>query len=363
MLAYWIGYGLDLAVGDPVSVPHPIRYIGRLVRFWEHKLLREGGSPGSLKLRGVVLVLLTVVPVYLFYLALVALAFRLHPLAGLMVQSLVFFQMMATRSLCDEGMKLYHALGAEPEGKTGVEPEGKTEAEPEGKTGAEPEGKASAASRRNPESSSQPVPEEQDPLTPARKQLSMLVSRDTSKLDRVAIIKGGVETVSENFADGILAPLFFTAIGGVPLGMAYKAVNTLDSMVGYKNDKYLHFGWAAAKFDDLATWLPARLSGFFVILAAWFLQLDWKRAARIMVRDRRNHESPNSPYPEAAVAGALGIQLGGRATYFGVTYEKKTMGDPVAPPVRGHLKTTVRLVYGGSVLAFLFWQGLFWLVL
>lgn len=338
MLAYWIGYGLDLAVGDPVSVPHPIRYIGRLVRFWEHKLLREGGSPGSLKLRGVVLVLLTVVPVYLFYLALVTLAFRLHPLAGLIVQSLVFFQMMATRSLCDEGMKLYHALGVEPEGKTG------------------------AASRQNPESS-QPVPEEEDPLTPARKQLSMLVSRDTSKLDRVAIIKGGVETVSENFADGILAPLFFTAIGGVPLGMAYKAVNTLDSMVGYKNDKYLHFGWAAAKLDDLATWLPARLSGFFVILAAWFLRLDWKRAARIMVRDRRNHESPNSPYPEAAVAGALGIQLGGRATYFGVTYEKKTMGDPVALPVRGHLKTTVRLVYGGSILAFLFWQGLFWLVL
>jgi adenosylcobinamide-phosphate synthase len=347
MLAYWIGYGLDLAVGDPVSVPHPIRYIGRLVRFWEHKLLREGDSPGSLKLRGVVLVLLTVVPVYLFYLVLVTLAFRLHPMAGLIVQALVFFQMMATRSLCDEGMKLYHALGAEPEGKAGTEPEVK----------------GSGASRQNPESEPHQVQHEDDPLDPARKQLSMLVSRDTSKLDRVAIIKGGVETVSENFADGILAPLFFTAIGGVPLGMAYKAVNTLDSMVGYKNDKYLHFGWAAAKFDDLATWLPARLSGLFVILAAFVLRLDWKRAARIMIRDRRNHESPNSPYPEASVAGALGIQLGGRATYFGVTYEKKTMGDPVERPVRAHLKTTVRLVYGASILAFLFWQGLIRLVL
>ncbi len=347
MLAYWIGYGLDLAVGDPVSVPHPIRYIGRLVRFWEHKLLREGDSPGSLKLRGVVLVLLTVLPVYLFYAALVASAFRLHPLAGLIVQALVFFQMMATRSLCDEGMKLYHALGAEPEGMAG----------------AEQETKVGAASHLNPETESLSVQDEDSALDPARKQLSMLVSRDTSKLDRVAIIKGGVETVSENFADGILAPLFFTAIGGVPLGMAYKAVNTLDSMVGYKNDKYLHFGWAAAKFDDLATWLPARLSGLFVILAAWFLRLDWKRAARIMVRDRRNHESPNSPYPEASVAGALGIQLGGRATYFGVTYEKKTMGDPVERPVRAHLKTTVRLVYGASILAFLFWQGLIRLVL
>ena len=347
MLAYWIGYGLDLAVGDPVSVPHPIHYIGRLVRFWEHKLLREGDSPGSLKLRGVVLVLLTVLPVYLIYAALVALAFRLHPLAGLIVQALVFFQMMATRSLCDEGMKLYHALGDEQEGMAG----------------AEQEAKAGAASHQNPESESLPVQDNDSALDPARKQLSMLVSRDTSKLDRVAIIKGGVETVSENFADGILAPLFFTAIGGVPLGMAYKAVNTLDSMVGYKNDKYLHFGWAAAKFDDLATWLPARLSGLFVILAAWFLRLDWKRAARIMVRDRRNHESPNSPYPEASVAGALGIQLGGRATYFGVTYEKKTMGDPVERPVRAHLKTTVRLVYGASILAFLFWQGLIRLVL
>lgn len=347
MLAYWIGYGLDLAVGDPVSVPHPIRYIGRLVRFWEHKLLREGDSPGSLKLRGVVLVLLTVVPVYLFYLVLVTLAFRLHPIAGLIVQALVFFQMMATRSLCDEGMKLYHALGAEQEGMAG----------------AEPEVKFDAASQQNPGSESLYDQDIDKALDPARKQLSMLVSRDTSKLDRVAIIKGGVETVSENFADGILAPLFFTAIGGVPLGMAYKAVNTLDSMVGYKNDKYLHFGWAAAKFDDLATWLPARLSGLFVILAAWVLRLDWKRAARIMIRDRRNHESPNSPYPEASVAGALGIQLGGRATYFGVTYEKKTMGDPVERPVRAHLKTTVQLVYGASILAFLFWQGVIRLVL
>lgn len=322
MLAYWIGYGLDLAVGDPVSVPHPIRYIGRLVRFWEHKLLREGDSPGSLRLRGVVLVLLTVVPVFLFYLALVTAAQRLHPLAGLVVQALIFFQMMATRSLCDEGMKLYRAL----------------------------------------EDKSLPDLDEDEALAPARKQLSMLVSRDTSRLDRVAIIKGGVETVSENLADGIIAPLFFTAIGGVPLGMAYKAVNTLDSMVGYKNDKYLYFGWAAAKFDDLATWLPARLSGLFVILTAWILRLDWRRAARIMVRDRRNHESPNSPYPEAATAGALGIQLGGRATYFGVAYEKKTMGDPVEIPERKHLKSAVRLVYGASILAFLFWQGLIWLV-
>ncbi|MDK9711956.1 adenosylcobinamide-phosphate synthase CbiB [Acidaminobacter sp.] len=363
MLAYWIGYGLDLAVGDPVSVPHPIRYIGRLVRFWEHKLLREGDSPGSLKLRGVVLVLLTVVPVYLFYLVLVTLAARLHPIAGLIVQALVFFQMMATRSLCDEGMKLYHALGAEPEGLAGAEQEGMAGAGQEGKTGAEPEAKVDAASQQNPGSKSLSDQDIDNALDPARKQLSMLVSRDTSKLDRVAIIKGGVETVSENFADGILAPLFFTAIGGVPLGMAYKAVNTLDSMVGYKNDKYLHFGWAAAKFDDLATWLPARLSGLFVILAAWVLRLDWKRAARIMIRDRRNHESPNSPYPEASVAGALGIQLGGRATYFGVTYEKKTMGDPVERPVRAHLKTTVRLVYGASILAFLFWQGVIRLVL
>ena len=163
-------------------------------------------------------------------------------------------------------------------------------------------------------------------------------------------------------ADGIIAPFFNTAIGGVSLGMAYKAVNTLDSMVGYKNDKYLDFGWAAAKLDDLATWLPARFSGVFVIVAALILRQDWRRACRIMIRDRRNHESPNSPYPEAAVAGALGIQLGGRATYFGVTYEKKTMGDPVELPVRQHLKMAVNLVFGASILAFLFWQGLIQLV-
>lgn len=330
MLAYWIGYALDLAVGDPVSVPHPIRYIGRLVRFWEERLIKEGDSPGGFKLRGVVLVLFTVLPVYLFYLALVRAANWLHPGVGLVIQALVFFQMMATRSLCDEGMKLYRALGPEP---------------------------------HTPGSEQAPATgEAEEALAPARQQLSMLVSRDTSKLSREAIIKGGVETVSENLADGIIAPLFFTALGGVPLGMAYKAVNTLDSMVGYKNEKYLYFGWAAAKLDDLATWLPARLSGLFVILSALILRLDYKRAARIMIRDRRNHESPNSPYPEAAVAGALGIQLGGRATYFGVTYEKKTMGDPVVPIQRDHLKTTAKLVYSASLLAFLAWQGLFWLV-
>ena len=322
MLAYWIGYLLDLLVGDPRWIPHPIRAMGQLIRFWESKLLNEGGSPGSQRWWGVVLVLLTVIPIYGVYAGLSGLAMSLHPLAGGLFQGLVFFQMMATRSLCDEGMKLFRALGPE--------------------TGASVEDDAE--------------------LGPARRQLSMLVSRDTSALTREAIVKGGVETVSENLADGIVAPLFFTALGGVPLGMAYKAVNTLDSMVGYKNEKYFSFGWAAAKLDDLATWIPARLSGLLVILAAAMLRLDWRRSAQIMVRDRRNHESPNSPYPEAAVAGALGIQLGGRATYFGVTYDKKTMGDPLESPTRAHLRSTVRLVYLASFTGFLIWQMILLLV-
>jgi adenosylcobinamide-phosphate synthase len=133
-------------------------------------------------------------------------------------------------------------------------------------------------------------------------------------------------------------------------------------MVGYKNSRYLNFGWASAKLDDLATWIPARLSGGLVILVSLLTGKPWKRAVRIMIRDRRNHESPNSPYPEAAVAGALGIQLGGRATYFGVAYDKKTMGDALERPGRNHLKKAVRLVYGASMAAFLIWQAVLWLV-
>lgn len=325
-MSYWIGYISDLLVGDPLWMPHPIRYIGKWIRYLESKLLDEGDSPGKQKFRGVVLVLLTVGAVAGFYTALLWGAFQIHPAAGFVIQAFVFFQMMATRCLGDEGMKLYHALGPDQEELA------------DGLENTAPS------------------------LESARRQLSMLVSRDTGQLSREDIVKAGVETVSENLADGIVAPLFFTAIGGVPLGMAYKAINTLDSMVGYKNSRYLSFGWASAKLDDLATWIPARLSGGLVILVSLLTGKPWKRAARIMIRDRRNHESPNSPYPEAAVAGALGIQLGGRAAYFGVAYDKKTMGDALERPGRNHLKKAVRLVYGASMAAFLIWQALLWLV-
>jgi adenosylcobinamide-phosphate synthase len=309
-MAYWTGYILDLLVGDPEWFPHPIRYIGRWVRSLERKLLRKDDTSAQKKVRGVVLVLLTVLPVYVFYAVVIGLAFKLNWRIGIAVEAFSFYQMMATRCLYDEGMKVFRALGTED-----------------------------------------------TPLDAARRQIAMLVSRDTSQLSREGIVKAGVETVSENFADGILAPLLFTALGGVPLGMAYKAVNTLDSMVGYKNERYLDFGRASARLDDLLTYLPARISAGMLILAAGFSGGDWKRALRVTRRDCHNHESPNSPYPESAMAGALGIQLGGPATYFGITYDKLTMGDPLEEPAPRHLKYAARLVLGASVLTFLIWQA------
>lgn len=313
-MSFWIGYVLDLMVGDPSGFPHPIRAIGKMVQRFERHLLRGGDTSGQKKIKGTVLVILTVLPVYLFYALIIGVAFRLHWIAGICVQSFSFFQMMATRCLYDEGIKLYGTLGVNT------------------------------------------------PIQAARQQIAMLVSRDPSEMTREAIVKAGVETVSENLADGIVGPLFFTAIGGVPLGMVYKAVNTLDSMVGYKNETYFDFGWASARLDDVLTYMPARISAWLLILVSGISGGNWRRALRIMRRDCHNHESPNSPYPESAMAGALGIQLGGKATYFGVTYEKMTMGDPVELPEPKHLRAAARLILGASVAAFLIWQAIVYLI-
>ena len=161
----------------------------------------------------------------------------------------------------------------------------------------------------------------------ARKQLSYIVGRDTEALDEEGIIRAVIETVAENTSDGIIAPLLFGALGGAPLAMTYKAVNTCDSMFGYKNDKYIDFGLVSAKMDDLFNYIPARLTGYLVIFAAFILGLDYKNSYRIYKRDRYNHTSPNSAHPESAVAGALGIRLGGANYYFGKIVEKPTIGD------------------------------------
>jgi adenosylcobinamide-phosphate synthase len=192
-------------------------------------------------------------------------------------------------------------------------------------------------------------------LAEARRYLSYIVGRDTANLEEEEIWRAVVETVAENTSDGVIAPLFYLMIGGPVLGLAYKAVNTLDSMVGYKNERYLLFGRASARFDDLANYIPARLSGLLIGLAAPFLGLPVKRAWEIMRRDGRNHSSPNSGIPEAAVAGALGVRLGGTNFYGGVPVEKPTIGDPLTPLSFDAWKRAVRLMYGTEALLVVVW--------
>ena len=192
-------------------------------------------------------------------------------------------------------------------------------------------------------------------LSLARKQLSFIVGRDTDGLEEPEIWRGAVETVAENTADGVIAPLLFLMLGGPVLGLAYKAVNTLDSMVGYKNDRYLQFGRASARFDDLLNFIPARLTGILMVVASPFIGLNMKNSWQIMTRDGRNHSSPNSGIPEAAAAGALGVQLGGTNYYFGKPVEKPTIGTLLRPLNLKAWQGSVKLMYGAEALLLLCW--------
>lgn len=296
-----IAFVLDLIFGDPYWLPHPIRYIGKLISYLEGKLRDPSDSPDNQKAKGLMLVAMVVLAVYGFYFALVTAAHWINPLLGKTVEVLVLYQMLATRCLADEGLKIFKALKA-------------------------------------------------NQIEEARKWIGYLVSRDTAQMTEEDIIKATVETVTENIIDGVIAPICFALLGGAPLGMAYKAVNTMDSMLGYKNEKYLHFGWAAARLDDVCGFIPARMTGPLIVMTSMFLGMDYKRALAVLIRDRGNHASPNSPYAEAPAAGALRIQLGGRATYFGVTTDKPTFGDDMEHIRAFHIKKAVTLLFGTAIL-------------
>lgn len=187
-------------------------------------------------------------------------------------------------------------------------------------------------------------------LSEGRKAVSMIVGRDTARLTEEGVIKAAVETVAENTSDGVIAPMFYMAAGGAVLGFAYKAVNTMDSMVGYKNEKYMYFGTAAARLDDAANFIPARISAFLMIAAAFFCGMDWRGAVRIYRRDRFNHKSPNAAQTEAVAAGALDVQLAGNAWYFGELYEKPAIGDNIREIVAEDIRGAHRLLYGTAFL-------------
>ena len=298
-----LGFLLDLAFGDPRWLYHPIRLIGNLIA-WAEKPFRaafpkseKGELAAGTFFAVFVVAVSTAVPAILL-----ALASRLSLWLVFALEVFWSFQILAAKSLKSESMKVYAAL-------------------------------------------------KEGDLPKARKAVSMIVGRDTQKLTEEGVAKAAVETVAENSSDGVIAPLLFLALGGPALGFFYKAVNTLDSMVGYKNDTYLYFGRFSAKLDDVLNFIPSRISGLLLVLASPLAGLSMKGAWKIFQRDRRNHASPNSAQTEAAAAGALGVQLAGDAYYFGKLYKKPTIGDPLRPVEYEDIRRVNRLMYAAVCLA------------
>lgn len=310
LIVFIAAYLLDALLGDPVWLPHPVVAMGRAISGLERLLRRLFPNTNSgLLAAGCVLAALLPVGSFCVAAGTLFLAGRVHPLLALALNAFWGGQCLAVRDLRKEAMAVYACL-------------------------------------------------KQNDLPAARKAVGRIVGRDTAALTTEGVTKAAVETVAENFSDGVFAPMFYLAIGGAPLALAYKAVNTMDSMVGYKNDRYLYFGRAAAHLDDAANWLPARLSGLLLILAAPLCGLSGKEAFRIWRRDRRNHASPNSAQTEAACAGALRVQLAGDAYYFGKLVHKPTLGDPLRPVEAEDIPRACRLMTTSSLLGLILLAGL-----
>ena len=299
-LSVFAGFLLDCLLGDPLSAAHPVVLMGKLISFLEKKLRsRFPKTPQGERTAGTIMALLVPLVSAGAGLLLLYLAWRVHPWAYFAVSAFLCWQCFAARCLMTEAKKVVTCL-------------------------------------------------ETQGLAAGRRQVAMLVGRDTENLSEEQVIKAAVETVAENTSDGVVAPLLWMALFGAAGGLLYKAINTMDSMVGYKNEKYLHFGRAAAKLDDGANYVPARLSALAMIGAAFLLKLDGRGAWRVWRRDRRNHASPNSAQTESACAGALGVRLGGDASYFGQLYKKPTIGDPRRPIERADVHRACNLMYGTS---------------
>lgn len=305
------GFLLDQLLGDPAWIYHPIRMIGYLISWLEKKLYREGGSARTLRRRGTMLWVLTVgisttVPCLLLFVA-----SRIHPVCTWMLETFWCWQLLAARSLKAESLKVQEALTY-------------------------------------------------GTLDDGRRAVSMIVGRDTGHLTEEGVVKAAVETVVENTSDGVIAPLFYLMIGGAGLGFFYKAVNTMDSMIGYRNDRYLDFGRTAARMDDLCNLIPARISAILMMGAAGILGMSdrahysLQNAWRIYRRDRHNHKSPNAAQTEAVCAGALMVRLAGNAWYFGKLYEKPSIGDAIRSVEREDIQRACHLLMGTSWLGLLF---------
>ena len=300
----WIAYVLDLIFGDPQNVVHPVQVIGKIISTGEKILLRKKYK----FLAGAVLNIFTVSITYtLMYLISKSVKISMFFIT---IEIYLMYTIFSINSLAREGNRVYRIM-------------------------------------------------KEGDIEKARKDLSYLVSRDTETMDEKMIIRSTMETISENTVDGIVAPMFYMFLGGMPLAMAYKAINTLDSMVGYKNEKYMDFGKFSAKVDDAANFIPARITGILIVLASMILGYNYKNSLKIFIRDRKNHSSPNSAHSEASVAGALGVQFGGKVSYFGKEIDKPTIGDKTKEFELEDIRKNIRIMYVTSFLSLVIFSLIF----
>ncbi len=284
------GFLLDLIFGDPYSFPHPVKLIGKIITWLEKIFIKIKYQ----KVSGILFALLIVTITYgvVFNISSIIFIFEIF----------FIYTLFCMKSLATEAKKIYLSL-------------------------------------------------EKDEIEKAKADLKYLVSRDTEDMNETEIIKSTIETISENVVDGIISPMFYIFLGGAPLAYAFKAVSTLDSMVGYKTEKYINFGWASAKLDDLLNYIPARITGFIIIpIAALVINKRIKETLRMVIKDRDKHSSPNSAHSEAAFAGAIGCQLGGPAKYFGETIEKPAIGDYEKNIETKDILTSIKLMYATSII-------------
>jgi adenosylcobinamide-phosphate synthase len=276
LVALTVAFVLDRMVGDPPSWPHPVKWIGTLISILDKKYNKGRNR----KWKGVMMLFIVLAVVFVLAMVITIVAYQIHPLVGISVESILISMTIAHKSLKEAALEVYHPL-------------------------------------------------QKNDMNEARRKLSYIVGRDTDKLDESEIVRGTVETVAENTSDGVTAPMFWALIGGAPFALVYRAINTCDSMVGYKNDQYLDFGWASARMDDVVNWIPSRLTGWVMLLVNRSKKIEKKTAWRILYRDAKKHPSPNSGWCEAAAAALLGVQLGGVNTYKGIISNRALMGDPL----------------------------------
>ena len=307
----WIAYVLDLIFGDPQNIIHPVQVIGKMISSGEKFLLGENsGLSRKYKFFAGMILNITVISVtyavtYLIYKS------SERSIIFMIAEIYLMYTIFSINSLAREGNRVYNIL---KEGN----------------------------------------------IEKARKDLSYLVSRDTETMDEKMIIRSTMETISENTVDGIVAPMLYMFLGGLPLSMTYKAINTFDSMVGYKNEKYMDFGKFSAKLDDVANFIPARITGILIVIASMILGYDYKNSLKIFIRDRKNHSSPNSGHAEAGVAGSLGVQFGGRVSYFGKEVDKPVIGDKIKDFELEDIKKNIKIMYAASFLSLVLFSVMFW---